>query len=86
MLLHLHVLGSHIKALAVEVVLLPIATWLLSPRHPIQTPTTPMSLCPQVVPHEGTKPLSVPYSLHVVVPVMLVCCCYPCVLIASIPF
>lgn len=66
------VLGSCIQALAAKAVLTPTTTWHLYPRHPIKFPTVPVSLCPRVMPHEGTEPVHVCGSLHVVT---LACLC-----------
>ena len=65
-LLHLCVLGSCIKALTIEVMLISATLWLIFPRHPIQVPTIPMLLCPQVIPHEGTVLVHVCLALHAI--------------------
>ena len=82
-MLDLCMLGSRIKAFSIEVMFLPTTVWLLCWRHPIKVLSIPMSLCPWVAPHEGTECVLSFACYHAN---MLVCCCYPCVLAASIPF
>ena len=61
---HLCVLGSRIKALTTEAMLIPTTTLLLCLRYPIYVPIVSVLLFPQVVPHEGIEPVHVCGSLH----------------------